>query len=217
MLRPLLNSDQTLVRQEAYKMLAHNGDSAVYATPLKSGFTMDVVRSSAAPIIYATRRGEPRLAIMGTRVSLETPVAFSAMGGRLTISSNTDKSVTIYYRPAMPPNGPRTRQEAERLAPIMVKSRPDVVELVARLAGEGFEDAPLGRKLDFNYGEILSILSSLTANRQLTALANGGTKMPASFILQELPTAQDSIYSAPVIPDQGRPQSDGEQKVGLAK
>jgi len=37
------------------------------------------------------------------------------------------------------------------------------------------------------------------------------------FILQELPGGQDSIYSAPVIPDQGRPQTDEPGTVGLAK
>ena len=50
-----------------------------------------------------------------------------------------------------------------------------------------------------------------------------GRNVPASFILQELPQVQDSIYSAPVIPDQGRPQADTGQggqdaeKVGIAK
>jgi hypothetical protein len=218
-LRPLLNSDQTLVRLEAYRMLAHNGDNSVFARPMKTGFTMDVVRSEGTPVIYATRRGEPRLAVIGNRTALEMPIAFSAMNGRLTISSDaTNRMVTIFYRPPMPANGPRNREQADRLAPIQVVSRPDIVEIVARLAGEGFEDAPTGRRLRFNYGEILSILSSLTANRQLSALASSGTRLPASFILQELPQVQDSIYSAPVIPDQGRPQSDDEgRKVGLAK
>ena len=36
-------------------------------------------------------------------------------------------------------------------------------------------------------------------------------------ITVRLPQAQDSIYSAPVIPDQARPQNDDERKVGLAK
>src|SRR5206468_3247300 len=32
MLRPLLDSDQTLVRLEAYKMLARNGDNSIFST-----------------------------------------------------------------------------------------------------------------------------------------------------------------------------------------
>ena len=235
LLRPLLNSEQTVVRQTAYEVLSRNGDNSVYATPLKAGFIMDVVQSNTAPVIYGTRRGEPRLAVMGNRVALEQPVAFSAMNGRLTISSNPDKTVTIFYRPPMPAGGPRTQVEAERLSPIVVRSHADIVEIIARLAGEGFENQPVGRRLDFNYGEILSILSKMTASRQLTALASSGEKMPASFILQDVPIVQDSIYNAPVIPDHGRPQSDrgehdtattlpvdaadaaGAQPVGMAK
>jgi hypothetical protein len=213
MLRPLLDSDQTLVRLEAYKMLARNGDNSVFSTRLKSGFTLDVVDSKGPPIVYASRRGEPRLAIIGNRIGLEMPVAFSAMRGRLTVSSGAgNRTVTIYYRPPMPANGPRTRQQRDQLAPIKVASRTDVVEIIARLAGEGFDEVQPGRRLDFNYGEILSILSNMTASRQLTALSRDGTRVPALFILQELPQAQDSIYSAPVIPDQGRPQKDDRGK-----
>src|SRR5439155_22395311 len=125
MLRPLLNSEQTTVRLEAYKMLARNGDNAVFATRVKSGFSLDVMRSDGSPVIYATRRGEPRMAVIGNRTKLQTPIAFSAMNGRLTISSNSDgQSVTIYYRPPMPLNGPRNKEQAERVVPIMVLSRP---------------------------------------------------------------------------------------------
>ena len=121
----------------------------------------------------------------------------------------------------MPLNGPRNKEQAERLTPIKVLSRPDIVEIVARLAGEGFVTGQRG--FDFNYAQIISILNNLTANRQLCAVMPDGRNVPASFILQELPQVQDSIYSAPVIPDQGRPQADTGQggqdaeKVGIAK
>ena len=84
-----------------------------------------------------------------------------------------------------------------------------------------------GQRLRFNYGEILSILSSMTANRQVVApagadpaasVAAGSSKLPASFIMQELPGVQDAIENAPVIPDQGRPQTDGGTgSVGMAR
>ena len=178
------------------------------------------MRSDGAPVIYATRRGELRLGVIGNRAALDMPVAFAAMNGRLTISSDPGgRTVTIYYRPPMPVDGPKNRFQNEQLQPIKVVSKPDIVEIVARLAGEGFEDAEPGRRLNFNYGEILSILSKLTAQRQLSAVASSGTKLPALFILQELPQVQDSIYSAPVIPDQGRPQSNDTEprKVGMAR
>jgi hypothetical protein len=217
LLRPLLDSPQTLVRIEAYKMLAKNGDNAIFSVPMPTGFTLDVVRSEGPPILYATRRGEPRLAVIGNRTNLALPISFLAMDNRLSLSSDfNDKFVTIFYRPPMPRNGPRTREEAALVAPVKIKSRPDVVEIISRLAGVGAE----GRAqpgLSFNYGQILSILTNLTAGKQVFAMA-GGEKVPASLILQDLPQVQDSIYSAPVIPDQGRPQTDEDrQKVGMAK
>ncbi|MEA2707736.1 MAG: hypothetical protein QOF78_337 [Phycisphaerales bacterium] len=222
MLRPLLDSKETLVRLEAYKMLARNGDSYVFAMPIaggpgRGGFTLDVVRSDGPPIIYATQRGEPRVAVIGNRISLNRPITYSTLGGRLTISSDEGAStVTIFYRPTMPIGGARTRAQAEKIQPIAARSNADIVEVIARLGGEGFQGVPSSRALDFNYGEILSILSSLTEKRQITAYA-GGEHKPASFILQELPRVQDEILDAPPIPEQGRPQKDEDPKVGLAK
>lgn len=221
MLRPLLDSTETLVRLEAYRMLARNGDNSVFAIPIaggpdRGGFTLDVVRSEGPPLIYATQRGEPRVAVIGNRLSLNMPITFATLEGRLSISSNTDnRTATIFYRPRIPANGV-SRKQAGLLDPISVVSNPDVAEIVARLGGAGFEEAYPGRGLDFNYGEILSILSSMTQNRQITAYA-GGQRLPASFILQELPRVQDEILDAPPIPNQGRPQKDEDSKVGLAR
>jgi hypothetical protein len=240
MLRPLLNSSETLVRLEAYQVLAANHDNSVFSKPIRGGpenggFLLDLVQSDGPPIIYATRRGTPRIAVIGNRTSLEMPVTFSALDRRLMISSDpSNRNLVIYYRPQVPPGGPRNADEAEKLQPVKVLSRPDIAEVVARLSGAGAEDAFPGRALRFNYGEILSILSSMTSNRQLVAMsasgttggppggpaggAGAGSKLPASFIMQELPGVQDAIENAPVIPDQGRPQTDGEPgRVGMAK
>jgi hypothetical protein len=216
MLRPLLDSPDTLVRIEAYKMLAANGDNSIFSVDTPGGFTLDIVRSSGPPIIYATRRGTPRLAVIGARASLRLPVSYLTMDDRLSITSDfNNRFVTIFYRPPMPKAGPRDPQQAAMVQPIKVQSRPDIVELVSRLAGVGSEEHP-GQGLHFNYGEILSILSNLSAKEQLYAMT-GGKDQQASFILQDLPRAQNSIYNAPVIPDQGRPQTAPPEKVGLAK
>ena len=205
-------------------MLARNGDNSVFAIPVaggptKGGFTLDVVRSEGPPIIYATQRGEPRVAVIGNRLSLNMPLTFATLEGRLSISSNADnRTATIFYRPRIPSGGV-SRKQAGLLDPIAAVTNPDCAEIIARLGGEGFASALHGRALDFNYGEILSILSSLTQNRQITAYA-GGERKPASFILQELPRLEGEIFNAPPIPDQGRPQKDEERdtgKVGMAK
>ncbi|MEO6434937.1 MAG: flagellar basal body P-ring protein FlgI [Tepidisphaeraceae bacterium] len=224
LLRPLLNSAETLVRLEAYKVLADNGDNSVFTKPVlggpeEGGFILDIVQSDGPPVIYASRRGTPRIAVIGNRTAINLPITFSALDKRLMIASDlNNRNLTIYYRPQMPPGGPRTRDQADMLQPVVVASRPDVAEVIARLAGEGAEDALPGRALRFNYGEILAILSNMTSAQQLSALA-GGTRVPASFIMQELPQVQDSIYNAPVIGDQGRPQTDGGEpgRVGMAK
>ena len=88
-----------------------------------------------------------------------------------------------------------------------------LAEIVARLGGEGFEG---GRRLRFNYGQIVAILNNLVAQQQVAAAVAGGGRVPASFILQELPGANEGIEGAPVIPDQGRPQTD-DGRVGMAK
>jgi hypothetical protein len=231
-IRPLLDSSEWLVRLEAYRMLSKNGDSAIFSTPVhggpdKGGFTLDVVRSDGPPVIYATQRGEPRIAIIGSKVGVNMPITFGAMDNRLSVSSNDDaRTVTVFYRPPMPDGGPRTREQRDALVPIAIRSNPDLAEIIARLGGEGGDaggNARLGH-LDFNYGEILSILSQLTTARQVSAYAPGGDRTPASFILQELPRVQDAIDSAPPIPEQGRPQRDEQpttresgNSVGLAK
>ncbi len=225
MLRPLLDSPDTLVRLAAYRVLAHNGDGVVLPVPIqggpaKGGFTLDIIRSEGPPIIYATQRGEPRVAVIGTRLNINMPMTFATLEGRLSISSNVDnRTATIFYRPRIPAGGV-SRKNAGMLDPVAVTTNPDIAEIIALLGGEGSNGrgGRAGRGLDFNYGEILSILSSMTQNRQITAYA-GGQRLPASFILQELPRVQDEILDAPPIPEQGRPQKDAADggKVGLAK
>jgi hypothetical protein len=128
------------------------------------------------------------------------------MDGRLTISSSPENPglVTIFYRPA---GGPTP--DAKVAPPSRVLSRPDLAEIVARLGGEG------GGGLNFNYGDVVSILSALTDGKKLSAYASG-ERVPAQFVLQALPGAEDQIFDAPTIPG-ARPQSDEPGKVGMAK
>jgi flagellar basal body P-ring protein FlgI len=213
MLRPLLDSDQTLVRIEAYKVLAAHKDPSIFTKvitpvgrPEEGQFVLDIVKSQGPPVIHATRTGIPRIAIIGDRAQLNLPLTFAAMDGRLTISSDAQNAslVTIFYRPAG-----ALAPDARVNPPAKVLSRPDLAEIIARLGGEG------GGGLNFNYGDVVSILSALTDSKKLSAYASG-QKVPASFMLQELPNVEDQIFGAPAIPD-ARPQSDEPGKVGMAK
>lgn len=213
MLRPLLDSEQTLVRVEAYKVLAEHKDPSIFtkviapaSRPKEEKFVLDIVKSQGPPVIHATRTGIPRIAIIGDRAQLNLPLTFAAMDGRLTISSSPENPslVTIFYRPAG-----AASPGAPVLPPAKVLSRPDLAEIIARLGGEG------GGGLNFNYGDVVSILSALTDKKKLSAIASG-QRVPASFVLQDLPYVADHILGAPAIPD-ARPQADEPDKVGMAK
>jgi hypothetical protein len=130
---------------------------------------------------------------------------FAAMDGRLTISSDpvNPKYLTIYYRPA----GGAT-PDARVAPPSKVLVNPDLAELVSRLGGEGSSG------LNFNYGDVVSILSALTDDKKLVAYA-GGQRVPAQFVLQEMQTVESQILDAPAIPTHDRRRtirgkSDGE-------
>jgi hypothetical protein len=203
MLRSLLDSDEDLVRIEAYRILAENQDSSIYSrlipgnNPKTAKFILDIVPSSGKPLIYATRRGLPRIAVFGGKPQVSLPVLFNAFDERLSIVSRAnEQNVTIFYRDRNLPNGS-----------ITVASRPDVAELIARLGGEGPVD---GVNLDFCYADIVAVLQKLADDQQLVAVASSDSAqvVPAPFVLQSLPHMNDAIDSAPVIPDQPRPQAD---------
>jgi len=197
-IRGLLDSRETLVRLEAYRMLAKNHDSSIFTRVIATGnekFVLDLVPSSGPPLIYATRAGQPRIVVMGAKPSLELPMIFSALDNRLTITTaGQDKNlVTIFYRGAEFPK------------PVTVLSHPDLAEVIARLGGEGpAEDA----KLDFGYGDVVAMLQSLADSRKLVAMYDG-KQVNANFVLQELQRIPDDIRSAPLLPGQTKQDTSG--------
>ena len=83
-----------MVRIEAYKILARNGDHSVYTKivapandPENEKFALDIVDCDAPPIIYASRQGAPRIAVIGRTPDVRLPVMYTALDNRLTISS----------------------------------------------------------------------------------------------------------------------------------
>jgi hypothetical protein len=211
MLRTLLASDQMTVRLEAYRALARSDDSSITTINVKDKFLLDEIRNDATPVIYAARRGTPRIAVIGKRAGISLPVTFTTMDGRLSISSTPDRaSLTIFYRGS----------ELEK--PIRIESNPDIKQIAARLGGLGPADEP---QLNFGYGEVVAILQALSDAQKVTTIASAspagnGSRVPATFVLQEVPQLENSIYGAPVIPgpDQARPQGEGQapQQVGDA-
>jgi len=193
-LRELLNSDQTLVRIEAYKVLAKADDPGIFSKDINGRFRLDIVPSTAAPLVYASRRGEPRIAVFGTKPGLLMPAMFRTLDDQLTISSSgAQKTVTIFYR------GPQVDR------PTAIASNPDVAEIIARLGGEGPPPA-----LNFSYGDVVAIVQAMADSQQLYASANG-QKQLVPFVLQQAPRLERTITGAPAIREQ-RPQGEGQSE-----
>jgi hypothetical protein len=195
MLRTLLDSDSTLVRLEAYRALSDNNDSAIVSRPILEKFQLDIVPSNAPPIIYASRTGIPRIAVIGNNPKMNLPVMFNAMENRFTISSDpTRPLLSVFYR------GP----EIEK--PVSFLSSPEAAELIARLGGEGAPGAP---RLDFTYCEVVSLLQMLGDQQRLYAQSQG-QRLPVAFVLQEPPRIEQTIEKAPII------QEPAPEKLGSA-
>lgn len=202
-LRRLVNSDNNLVRIEAYKALAASKDELIFTRVIREKFVLDLVPSSGPPMIYATRQGLPRIAVFGTHSAIDTPVTFAAMDTRLTITA--DKSggpVTIYYR------GDVGRGDLSATATVQT-SRADVADLIARLGGEGADGEP---RFDFSYSDVVAIVQAMNNAGKLHSVDLDGQSVAVLFNLQEAPAMEDAVLTAPQIPDVSRTQ-DGRHAI----
>jgi hypothetical protein len=192
-LRSLLDSDQTLVRLAAYRILADSHDARINTIPLASGsFVLDIVNSDGPPLIYVSRQGLPRIALFGSHLQINLPITFAAIDNRLTISSSEGSDqLSIYYR------------DPELPDPVKLDSTRDLPVLIARLGGEGAQGES---RLNFSYGDVVAILQAMVDDKYVSG-AEGTSAAPVAFAMQEISAARDSIYNAPVIAE-ARPQTD---------
>jgi hypothetical protein len=199
LLRQLLDSDQALVRIEAYKTLARHSEAdsteggPIFTHVVKCGgderFLVDIVHCSGTPLIYASRQGIPRLAIFGDATAIDLPIMYLAMNDRFSISSDADSSeLTIFYR------GP------ELTKPVKLSSGPQLAEVVARLGGDS---APGQRHLDFSYSDVVSLVQSLAKAQKISGNVDGA-RQPVTFVLQESPVMEQAIEAAPLLRENGR-------------
>ncbi len=201
LLRDLLDSPTTTVRIEAYSILARHHDAAVETRIIGSArdstdqkFALDFVHSTGKPLIYATVRGIPRIAIFGNVPKLTLPVTFSALDNHLMVASKpVGKDVTIFYR------------DAHLEEPVMMSSPPDVANVITRLAGQ-YDDGG-GRQLDLTYCEILAVLQAMTEQQKLRVTMPTGQELAAALTVQEATGLGDAIENAPRL-DRGRPDGD---------
>lgn len=197
-LRKLVNSDNNLVRKEAYLALCKAGDKSIFTQVIREKFMLDLVPSSGPPMIYATSQGLPRIAIFGTRSAVDTPLTFSAIDSRLTISAEkAGNKVTIMFR-----GDPSAGEPNKSL--IIQESSAELANIIARLGGEGAEGE---RRFDFSYAEVVALVESLSKAAKLHAVTLDGGMEPVVFSMQESPAIEDNVLSAPRIPDLSRPDT----------
>jgi hypothetical protein len=188
-LRALLDAPGNLVRAEAYMALARENDIRIATRHVGDKFVLDQVESSAPPMIFVTQRGLPRIAFIGGPIRLAESALFTADSNRFSISRESGTPfVVLYHRGTGLPE------------PVRVRSRIELAEIVARLGGEG----PAGeRRLNFNFGQIVALLTRLDQQ----GLIVSGASRP-TLVLQE--PVDDRILTAPPI-DPGRPLTDNPQ------
>lgn len=180
MLTELLATKNALVRIEAYRVLAEHDGSSIVSRAVDGQFALDLVSTDGPPLVYATRSGIPRIAVFGTNISLNQPIMYTAMDERLTISTAADgKSLTVFDRTSkLNPAG------------IQANVRPDLYDMLLRLAGAGDEG------FHFGYSDLVGILQGLSNGRHFSA----------AFVLQDVPGAKGEIEEAPPIVDpKGQP------------
>jgi hypothetical protein len=203
MLRQLLDSEETSVRLEAYRVLARNQDSSVFSSVVTDDnqkFILDVVPSQADPIIYATRSGTPRIAVIGRMPQVVRPLVFSALNNRLTISARGPASpLTIFYRDPLLPD------------PVKMFSNPDMSEVIRRLGGDV---APGETPLSFSYGQVVAMLLGMSRQNVMAEQHDGQVAL-APFVLQEPPQIEQIMTTAPPV-DIGRPIKDTDSQSSQA-
>lgn len=181
-LEPLLGSDQTLVRIEAYKILAAAGERRIVTEDLPGRFKVDVVDYPGAPLIFASRTGQPRLAIFGQSTAVAPPVVFAAMHNRFTISSDDlGTYLTLFYR------DPRQRD------PVQLRSGLMLPEVVTRLGGKSLEDED---HLDLSYSDVVAILAGMTQSHYIVSTDSAGKIAEASFVLDREAVESDVLAAA---------------------
>ncbi len=195
MLRQLLDSDKADVRIEAYRILAENDDEGIITHPILDSFYLDIIPSAGPPLVYATNTGVPRIAVFGHNVSLATPITFTAVDDRLSISSSDGTSLlTLFYR------DPTRRQ------PLNVKVQNDLPMIVARLGGDGPLDED---SFSLTFNDVVAIVQRLVDGHQAYGQTLTGESVAAVFQLEHPQLASDSWISIPDDSDTGRPQGGG--------
>jgi hypothetical protein len=209
MIVQLLDSDRADVRIEAYRLLAQSSNLSADSSDDSDGgssshfgmvrynvghrFLLDVIPSAGSPMVYASTTGIPRVAVFGHQLALHTPITFTAMDLRFSISSNDGTNLlTMFYRDPLSPQ------------PTDVQTDNDLPEILARLGGEGPDNQD---RFDFSFGDVVAIARQLVESHEVygkSLAENSGED--CVFELQRPPLETDDWTRIPEENLNGRPQ-----------
>jgi hypothetical protein len=216
----LLDSDRADVRIEAYRLLVGSPDMQAEPSDDKADnevrhhygivtyniahrFLLDIVPSQGPPMVYATSTGVPRLAIIGHQLSLQTPLTFTAMDMRLSISSSDGtKLLTMFYRDPLSPD------------PVKVDTHNDLPEILARLGGEGPSD---GQQFNLSFADVVAIAQQMVTSHEVYGVnLADNSRVEGIFQLERPILESDDWTSIPNENTEGRPQGDSGVVTGPA-
>ena len=147
--------------------------------------------------MYARRTGTPTIAVIGggygadSAPRLAEDTLFSAFGDRLTIVRREgEAAVNLFQRNDLAADG----GDSDPRDFVDMRSRPDLVEIVGRLGGEG---ATGERRLRLNYGDVIAVLKALGDGEHLVS-GSGDELQPVPVALQD--AALEQVDAAPVVP-----------------
>jgi hypothetical protein len=211
MIAQLLDSDRSDVRVEAYRLLVRgpdnqadpgdNSDSQMHrhygimTYSVAHRFLLDIVPSEGPPMVYASSTGVPRIAVFGHQMSLRTPLTFTAMDMRLSITSNDGTSLlTMFYRDPLSPDT------------VKVDTHNDLPEILARLGGEGPDD---DHRFDLSFADVVAVAQQLVATHEIYGVnLADNSKRECIFELQRPLLETDEWTSIPRENPEGRPQGE---------
>jgi hypothetical protein len=220
MIAQLLDSDRADVRIAAYRLLVSSPDQqtespsentdgetrhhyGIVTYNIAHRFLLDIVPSEGPPMVYATSTGVPRIAVIGHQLLLRTPLTFTAMDMRLSISSSDGtKLLTMFYR------DPLARD------PMKVDTHNDLPEILARLGGEGPSD---DQRLDLSFADVVAVAQQMVATHEVYGVnVADNTRQEGIFELEHPMLETDDWTSIPKENTEGRPQGDSGVVTGPA-
>jgi hypothetical protein len=166
-LATLLDSDDQEVRIAAYEGLLRHKHPAIETQHFPSALdltqlnlTLDVVDSSAKPLIYVRRTLEPRIAVFGRRMPVSLPLFYNHPDDRVTLNALEQQSdIAVLCR---------TRSGRLMTEPLMVPAR--VVELIRALADLPIQDDDEQmRGVGLGYSQVLEVLDALCTSGTIPA------------------------------------------------